>query len=65
MLEFRDQGPAFDPLSGPAPDLDAPLEQRPVGGLGLVLVRALVEDARYLREGPFNVLRLVKRRMPE
>lgn len=61
-LEFRDSGEPFDPLSQPPPDLDAPLEERPVGGLGLTLVRALVEEARYAREGPVNVLRLVKRR---
>jgi anti-sigma regulatory factor (Ser/Thr protein kinase) len=60
-LEFRDSGEPFDPLSQPPPDLDAPLEERPVGGLGLTLVRALVEEARYAREGPVNVLRLVKR----
>ena len=61
-LEFRDSGEPFDPLSQPPPDLDAPLEERPVGGLGLTLVRALVEEARYAREGPVNVLRLVKSR---
>jgi anti-sigma regulatory factor (Ser/Thr protein kinase) len=61
-LEFRDQGQPFDPLAQPPPDLDAPLEERTIGGLGLTLVRALVEEARYLREGSANVLRLVKRR---
>ena len=62
-LEFRDSGRPFDPLTQPPPDLDAPLEERPIGGLGLTLVRALVEQAGYAREGPVNVLRLVKRRM--
>jgi anti-sigma regulatory factor (Ser/Thr protein kinase) len=62
VLEFRDQGRLFDPLTEPPPDLDAPLEQRPRGGLGLPLVRALVDDARYVREGATNVLRLVKRK---
>ena len=62
VLEFRDEGRAFDPLAEPPPDLDAPLEQRPHGGLGLPLVRALVDDAHYAREGPTNVLRLVKRK---
>jgi len=62
VLEFRDQGQPFDPLTQPAPDLDAPVEERPIGGLGLILVRALVEEARYAREGATNVLRLVKKR---
>lgn len=61
-IEFRDLGRAFDPLAEPLPDLDAPLEQRTLGGLGLTLLRALVEEASYVREGPANVLRLVKRR---
>jgi anti-sigma regulatory factor (Ser/Thr protein kinase) len=62
VLEFRDQGRAFDPLAEPPPDLDVPVEQRPLGGLGLPLLRALVSEARYVREGPTNVLTLVKRR---
>src|SRR5262245_8082360 len=62
VLEFRDQGKAFDPLAQPPPDLDAPLAERSIGGLGLPLVRALVEEVRYVREGATNVLRLVKRR---
>jgi anti-sigma regulatory factor (Ser/Thr protein kinase) len=61
VLEFRDGGRPFDPLAEPPPDLDAPLQERPVGGLGLSLVHALVDDVRYAREGPTNVLRLVKR----
>jgi anti-sigma regulatory factor (Ser/Thr protein kinase) len=62
LLEFRDQGRAFDPLGEPPPDLDVPPEERVPGGLGLVLLRALVDEARYEREGSTNVLRLVKRR---
>jgi anti-sigma regulatory factor (Ser/Thr protein kinase) len=61
-LEFRDQGEPFDPMAQTPPDLDVPLEERPIGGLGLTLVRALADEARYAREGPVNVLRLVKRR---
>ena len=62
VLEFRDQGRAFDPLAEPLPDIEAPPEERPAGGLGLALVRALVDEVRYEREGTSNVLRLVKRR---
>jgi anti-sigma regulatory factor (Ser/Thr protein kinase) len=62
VLEFRDQGRAFDPLAEPLPGLEAPIEERPVGGLGLALVRALVDEVLYEREGTANVPRLVKRR---
>lgn len=52
-----DQGPAFDPLAAPpAVDAAAPLEDRPIGGLGLFLVRQLCRDLAYRREGSCNRL---------
>ena len=62
IVELRDRGRPVDPHAEPPPDLGAPLEQRPVGGLGLTLVRALVDEVRYVRDGPTNLLRVVKRR---
>jgi serine/threonine-protein kinase RsbW len=38
-IDFLDDGLPFDPLAHPEPDLDAPAEQRPVGGLGIAIVR--------------------------
>ena len=60
-INFVDDGPPFDPLAHSAPDLDAPPEQRPIGGLGIPIVRALVDEARYWREGHRNHLHLVRR----
>jgi serine/threonine-protein kinase RsbW len=51
-----DDGVAFDPLSQPAPDLHVPLEQRPIGGLGIHLFRTLAASATYRRDGDRNVL---------
>jgi anti-sigma regulatory factor (Ser/Thr protein kinase) len=65
LLEFRDEGRAFDPLAEPPPDLELAPEDRPLGGLGLTLVRALVDEVRYERQGATNVLRLVKRRVAQ
>ena len=59
-IDFVDDGPPFDPLAHSAPDLDAPPEQRPIGGLGILIVRALVDEARYWREGRRNHLHLVR-----
>jgi anti-sigma regulatory factor (Ser/Thr protein kinase) len=58
VLEIRDDGVPFDPLAAPAPDLRAPLEDRPIGGLGLHLIRESFPDLRYEREGEENVLTL-------
>ena len=63
-ISFVDDGPPFDPLAFSAPDLDAAGEERPIGGLGIHLVRSLVDQARYRREGGRNHLRLVRRIAP-
>ena len=60
-LVLRDDGRPFDPLAAPAPDLDRPIEERSPGGLGVHLVRTLVDCADYRRENGVNVLRLVRR----
>lgn len=60
-LEFRDDGRPFDPLSAPPPALDADIGERPIGGLGLHLVRELAHDLNYAREGGCNVLRVTLR----
>ncbi|GAB2498888.1 ATP-binding protein [Pseudoxanthomonas sangjuensis] len=62
-LDFRDGGAPFDPLSAPDPDLDADILDRPIGGLGLYLIRQLAEELHYERAGDYNLLR-VKLRIP-
>lgn len=51
-----DDGKAFDPLAQTAPDLDADLDDRPIGGLGIHLLRSLMHDVSYRRENDHNVL---------
>lgn len=60
-LEFRDDGRPFDPLALTPPDLDADIDDRPIGGLGLHLVRELAQTLSYAREEPYNVLRVTLR----
>lgn len=55
-VELEDDGTAFDPLDVEPPALDGPLELRPVGGLGVWIVRKLARDLRYAREGEWNRL---------
>ena len=60
-IEFDDDGVAFDPLTHQAPDLQLPAEERPVGGLGLHLLRSLTDEAHYRRDHDRNHLSLVRR----
>ncbi len=46
-IEFIDDGDPFDPLAAPPPDLEAPLEERDLGGLGVHIVRSLADEVRY------------------
>lgn len=55
-MTFSDDGDPFDPFQAPAPDLDGPLEQRRIGGLGVHLVRTLADSFAYRREDGRNVV---------
>ena len=55
-LLVEDDGPAYDPLSAAAPDLDAGVEERDIGGLGVHFVRRLTRTAAYERRGGRNRL---------
>lgn len=59
VLDVRDGGEAFDPTRVPAPDLDAPLADRPIGGLGLHLVRSMSSRFQYRRREGVNHIHLV------
>jgi sigma-B regulation protein RsbU (phosphoserine phosphatase) len=59
-LEFTDDGRPFDPLAATPPEPLADGE-RQEGGLGLLLVRSLVDASEYARLGSQNVLTLRKR----
>jgi len=61
LLEFIDCGRPFDILATRPPDLTVGLDEREVGGLGVPLIRAMVDEASYRREGNRNILQLVVR----
>lgn len=61
MAEISDDGRAFDPLQVPPPDLDADLESRPIGGLGVHFMKTLMDEVAYRHEGGRNVLTMRKR----
>jgi len=55
-LDIRDWGTPFDPLSASAPDLDADVDERPIGGLGIFFVRQMADGLAYRHEDGANVL---------
>lgn len=59
-LVVEDDARAFDPLEAPEPDLDASLEDRRVGGLGVHLVRTLMDTVDYDRVADRNRLVMTK-----
>lgn len=61
VAEVIDDAHAFDPLSAPKADVNLPLEQRNVGGLGIHLARTLMDEMAYRREQDKNVLIMKKR----
>ena len=61
LLEVEDDGKPFDPLQVPPLDLTLPLERRPIGGLGIHLIRNLMDEVTYARRDGRNVLKMVKR----
>jgi len=60
-MTLEDDGPRFDPLSRPSPDVTAELSERPVGGLGIFLVRQLMDAVSYERVAARNRLMMNKR----
>jgi len=60
IIEVEDDGPPFNPLHLPPVDTTLPLEQRPIGGLGIHLMRQFMDDIEYHSAGGKNVLRMRK-----
>jgi anti-sigma regulatory factor (Ser/Thr protein kinase) len=59
-IRIEDDGRPFNPLDAPAPDLDLPLEERPIGGLGIYIARSIADEMEYHREAGRNVLTVKK-----
>ena len=59
-IELSDAGVPFDPLSRPEPDTTLPMEQRKIGGLGILMIRKSMDEVAYRRENGRNILTMVK-----
>lgn len=60
-LTFVDDGSPYDPLSHEDPDTALPAEKRPIGGLGIMMVKKMADFIHYERKHDRNFLTVVKR----
>ncbi len=60
-IEVEDDGQPFNPLEAPEADTTKPLEERAIGGLGIHLVRKLMDGLEYKRQGDRNFLTVKKK----
>lgn len=59
MITIIDSGIEFDPLAKAKPELDIPVEKRPIGGLGIFMILNIMDEVRYRRENGRNILTLI------
>ena len=60
LITLKDDGKPFDPTAAGDPDLTTSPKDRPIGGLGIFLVRKLMDKVSYERKDGFNILSLTK-----
>ena len=61
IAEVEDDAQPFNPLKVPVPDLNTSLEDRPIGGLGIHLVRNVMDTMDYRNHEGKNCLKLTKK----
>ncbi len=65
VVEISDDGVPFEPASAPVPDTDAPLQARPIGGLGIFLVGRMMDSFEHRYSDGRNIVTLTKRAQKE
>lgn len=61
VLTFLDGGIPYDPLSRADPDTTLCAEDRPIGGLGIYMVKKIMDGVSYSFQDGKNILRIVKK----
>jgi serine/threonine-protein kinase RsbW len=62
MVVVEDRAPAFDPVSFVSRDVSQDGDDRPIGGLGLILIRNVMDEVSYEHRDGKNIFTMVKRR---
>ena len=60
-IEFEDKGKPYNPLDVADPDITLAAEEREVGGLGIFMVKKIMDEVEYRHEDNKNVLKIMKR----
>ena len=60
VISFSDRGRPYDPLSAPEPDLEAELDERQIGGLGVFLVKTAMDSVEYEHKDGQNITTIEK-----
>lgn len=61
-IKIIDDGPEFDPLERSAPDTDADINDRPIGGLGIFFIKEMTDGVTYTRQSNQNILTIVMKK---
>lgn len=59
-ITFRDHGTAYNPLEKEDPDVTLSAEERPIGGLGIYLVKQAMDRVEYEYKDGYNILTIEK-----
>lgn len=59
-LRIRDDARPFNPIEQSVPDLEIPIEDRGIGGMGIHIVREIMDEIGYKREEDSNLLVMIK-----
>ena len=59
-IRFLDQGRPFNPLEKPAADITLSAQEREIGGLGILLVKKIMDQVDYAYENGKNILIIKK-----
>jgi len=60
-IRFLDNGVPFDPLAKPDADTTLPASERPIGGLGILMVKKTMDNVNYSYENGANILTIQKK----
>ena len=61
IICFIDEGTPYNPLEKKDPDITLSVEERPIGGLGIYMVKKSMDDVIYKRENDKNILTICKK----